>query len=107
MYVFVGLPLADHTTSSGPSLVDRILPVFDPDQPSKNRMKVIGHISCSINALHVGLAVLINYYAILDFHSATSHDITNRRNPTAPNHPPTYKPPATPPPPSPHPTRTC
>src|SRR5260370_26293304 len=98
MYVFVGLPLADHTTSSGPSLVDRILPVFDPDQPSKNRMKVIGHISCSINALHVGLAVLINYDAILDFHSGTGHDISNRLNPPAPNHPPTLAPPT----PAPH-----
>ena len=90
MYVFVGLPLAEHTTSSGPSLADRILPVFDPDQPSKNRMKVIGHISCSINALHVGLAVLINYDTILDFHSGTGHDISGRLNPNADNHEVTF-----------------
>src|SRR5260370_2842839 len=102
MYVFVGLPLADHTTSSGPSLVDRILPVFDPDQPSKNRMKVIGHISCSINALHVCLPVLINYDAILDFHSGTGHDISNRLNPNTATDEVTLSPPPTAPHPSPH-----
>src|ERR1700694_4000892 len=38
-------------------------------------MKVIGHISCGIDALDIGLAVLVDHDAVVDLHSRIEHEI--------------------------------
>src|SRR5260370_32724737 len=77
MHISVGLALAEHAASSCPPLVDRVLPVLATDQAPKEGARVIGHIPGGVDALHVGLAVLVHHDAVLDLHIRARQDVGN------------------------------
>src|SRR5207237_8746714 len=68
---------AGPAASSRPPLVDRVLPVLDTDQAPKDGVRVIGHVPGGVDALHVGLAVLVDHDAVLELHISACQDIGN------------------------------
>src|SRR6185503_219186 len=68
------------------ALLDGVLPMFDSDLAVEDRVMVIRHITSSINAADVCLAICIDDYAIVGVNAAALEHFHGRFDADAGNH---------------------
>ena len=62
--------LAEHVAGGSSALFDGVLPMFDSDLAVEDGVMVIRHVTSSINAADVCLAICVDDYAVVDVNAA-------------------------------------